>query len=215
MTGVSDGTGSVAGPAGHHGTRSEMSGSAGNMVQARDISGGVHFHFSPVAARPRPAQLPGEARGFVNRARELAGLDAAIGDIADTEASRPRLALIVGTAGVGKTSLAVHLISLLFFTARASSSRFLSGQAGRYLAVHGESRGHHWGPKWPPTGSFPWPLSLVPVRRPKGQSEQALHTDTRTTNTLIRAIRALGERAAAEFKHAGAPSNASPSALAG
>lgn len=41
---------------------------------------------------------------------------------------------------------------------------------------------------------------LVPVRRPKGQSEQALHTDTRTTNSLIRGIRALGERAAAELK---------------
>ncbi|WP_200812280.1 transposase family protein [Streptomyces sp. 3213.3] len=41
---------------------------------------------------------------------------------------------------------------------------------------------------------------LVPVRRPKGRSEQALHTDTRTTNNLIRAVRALGERAAAELK---------------
>ncbi|WP_326790609.1 transposase family protein [Streptomyces sp. NBC_00151] len=40
----------------------------------------------------------------------------------------------------------------------------------------------------------------VPVRRPKGQSEQALHTDTRSTNTLIRDLRALGERAAAELK---------------
>jgi DDE superfamily endonuclease len=40
----------------------------------------------------------------------------------------------------------------------------------------------------------------VPVRRPKGQSEQALHADTRTANGLIRGIRALGERAAAELK---------------
>src|SRR5690349_5929476 len=40
----------------------------------------------------------------------------------------------------------------------------------------------------------------VPVRRPEGQSEQALHADTRTTNTLIRDRRALGERAAAELK---------------
>lgn len=40
----------------------------------------------------------------------------------------------------------------------------------------------------------------VPVRRPKGQSEQALHEDTRTVNALIRGIRALGERAAAELK---------------
>lgn len=41
---------------------------------------------------------------------------------------------------------------------------------------------------------------LVPARRPKGQSEQALHPDTRTTNSLIRSLRALGERAAAELK---------------
>ncbi|MGX1886643.1 transposase family protein [Streptomyces sp. NPDC055287] len=41
---------------------------------------------------------------------------------------------------------------------------------------------------------------LVPVRRPKGRSEQALHADTRTTNNLIRGVRALGERAAAELK---------------
>ncbi|MFJ5840901.1 transposase family protein [Streptomyces shenzhenensis] len=41
---------------------------------------------------------------------------------------------------------------------------------------------------------------LIPVRPPKGRSEQALHTDTRTTNNLIRGVRALDERAAAELK---------------
>ncbi|CAM5739816.1 transposase family protein [Streptomyces hirsutus] len=41
---------------------------------------------------------------------------------------------------------------------------------------------------------------LLPVRHAKGQSEQALHADTRTTNSLIRGTRALGERAAAELK---------------
>ncbi|MFE9922846.1 transposase family protein [Streptomyces sp. NPDC005774] len=41
---------------------------------------------------------------------------------------------------------------------------------------------------------------LLPVRRPKGQPEQALDAGTRTTNSLIRGIRALGERAAAELK---------------
>ncbi|MEU9707617.1 transposase family protein [Streptomyces sp. NPDC047967] len=38
----------------------------------------------------------------------------------------------------------------------------------------------------------------VPVRRPRGTSERALDADTRTTNTLIRDLRALGERTAAE-----------------
>ncbi|MFF2412420.1 transposase family protein [Streptomyces sp. NPDC058092] len=40
----------------------------------------------------------------------------------------------------------------------------------------------------------------VPVRRPKGQSEQALHADTRATNALIKNVRSLGERTAAELK---------------
>ncbi|MGZ0199838.1 transposase family protein [Streptomyces sp. RM1] len=40
----------------------------------------------------------------------------------------------------------------------------------------------------------------VPTRRPKGQSEQALHTDTRATNVLIRDLHALSERTAAELK---------------
>ncbi|ANZ13624.1 transposase [Streptomyces noursei ATCC 11455] len=41
---------------------------------------------------------------------------------------------------------------------------------------------------------------LIPVRRPKGKSEQALHVDTRVFNTLLRHVRALGERTAAELK---------------
>ncbi len=40
----------------------------------------------------------------------------------------------------------------------------------------------------------------IPVRRPKGQSEQALHADTRMLNMLLRHVRALGERTAAELK---------------
>ncbi|MFD0622792.1 transposase family protein [Streptomyces sanglieri] len=40
----------------------------------------------------------------------------------------------------------------------------------------------------------------VPVRRPKGKSEQALGADTRTTNCLVRDLRTLGERTAAELK---------------
>ncbi|MGY3061302.1 hypothetical protein ACVWZD_005547 [Streptomyces sp. TE3672] len=38
-----------------------------------------------------------------------------------------------------------------------------------------------------------------PGRRPKGKSERALHADT-TKNMLIRDLRALGERTAAELK---------------
>nr|WP_215206404.1 transposase family protein [Streptomyces sp. CHD11] len=40
----------------------------------------------------------------------------------------------------------------------------------------------------------------VPVRLPKGKSERALDADTRITNSLIRDLRSLGERTAAELK---------------
>lgn len=40
----------------------------------------------------------------------------------------------------------------------------------------------------------------VPVRCPKGRSETALDRGTRATNSLIRHVRARGERAAAELK---------------
>lgn len=43
----------------------------------------------------------------------------------------------------------------------------------------------------------------VPVRRPRGRSEQALHVDTHMRNALIRHVRALGERTAAELKERG------------
>ncbi|XCM77627.1 transposase family protein [Kitasatospora sp. HUAS MG31] len=55
----------------------------------------------------------------------------------------------------------------------------------------------------------------IPVRRPKGKSEQALHVDSRMFNTLLRHVRALGERTAAELKQRGAPCNTSRSASAG
>ncbi|MFV2118031.1 transposase family protein [Streptomyces sp. Act-28] len=41
---------------------------------------------------------------------------------------------------------------------------------------------------------------LIPFRRPNNQSEQAFCADTRAFNTLVRSVRALGERTAAELK---------------
>lgn len=56
---------------------------------------------------------------------------------------------------------------------------------------------------------------LVPVRRPKNRSERALHTDTQTTNSLIRGIRALGNAPPPNSSSAGGPCSTSPSAPAG
>jgi tetratricopeptide (TPR) repeat protein len=86
-------------------TRSNLSGSAGDVVQARDVHGGVHFH-GPTPAGRRPRQLPADVGGFVNRLTEVDLLDT----ILDTEGGPPEVGLFViaGTAGVGKTSLAIH-----------------------------------------------------------------------------------------------------------
>ncbi|NUR26057.1 MAG: hypothetical protein HOV83_09460 [Catenulispora sp.] len=55
------------------------------------------------ATRPAPAHLPAAASGFVGRSRELAGLDRSL-----ATGSPSTLAVVGGTAGVGKTALAVH-----------------------------------------------------------------------------------------------------------
>ena len=55
-------------------------------------------------ASARPAQLPAAVRAFVGREPELAYLDATLADGAGTVA----ISVISGTAGVGKTTLAVH-----------------------------------------------------------------------------------------------------------
>jgi tetratricopeptide (TPR) repeat protein len=84
-------------------TSSHMSGSATNVVQASSINGGVHIT-SPETPQPKPRLLPADVRGFVNRVRELESLDEALTAPTDDAA---RIILLVGTAGVGKTSVAV------------------------------------------------------------------------------------------------------------
>lgn len=79
-----------------------MAGAFGQAVQAGSVSGGVHFHGPEATRFPGPRQLPGGVRDFVNRSDEIAQLDSCIG----TDGSGT--VLIAGTAGAGKTALAVH-----------------------------------------------------------------------------------------------------------
>lgn len=78
----------------------------GNSVQAGVVQGGVHFH----AAAPRtlavPRQLPGAARHFVDRAVEQDALTTLLNS-ANAEGML-LISTIDGTAGVGKSTLAVH-----------------------------------------------------------------------------------------------------------
>ncbi|KND25222.1 AfsR/SARP family transcriptional regulator [Streptomyces acidiscabies] len=62
---------------------------------------------APITPPPAPAQLPLEARGFIGREKELARLD----HILATASHRPAsvvVSAVSGTAGIGKTALAVH-----------------------------------------------------------------------------------------------------------
>jgi len=79
----------------------------GDVVQARDVHGGVHIHHAETAFAVTPSQLPGDVRGFVNRHTELALLTSVAGDQPD-DPHAAAVTVISGTAGVGKTSLALH-----------------------------------------------------------------------------------------------------------
>jgi tetratricopeptide (TPR) repeat protein len=88
----------------------------GDVVQARDVSGGVHFHAaqgSPGDPQVTPRQLPADVSAFVNRRPELRALTRLITAKATRPAAVARrsasaVVVITGSAGVGKTALALH-----------------------------------------------------------------------------------------------------------
>jgi hypothetical protein len=108
-----------------------VSGSADDVIQARDVAGGVHFYGGRDRLRTPPRQLPAGTRVFVNRVEDLARLDLFLDGRADDERS-VTLCVLAGTAGVGKTSLAVHW-------AHRVIDRFPDGQL--YVNLHGYDPG--------------------------------------------------------------------------
>ncbi|WP_329828466.1 ATP-binding protein [Streptomyces sp. JV176] len=88
-------------------------------MQAGQVTGDIHFHGydkgSHRGQSPRPRQLPADIRNFVNRAEQLQKLDTALSGVGGPAPPDDRRKLfdvsvhvIVGTAGSGKTSLALH-----------------------------------------------------------------------------------------------------------
>ncbi|HEX4834058.1 MAG TPA: cytochrome C, partial [Trebonia sp.] len=112
------------------GTWSEVSGTTGDVVQARDVSGGIHFH-RLASEVPRPRQLPSPQPVFVDREEAFAGLDGVV------SAGAGRIAVVVGMPGVGKTALAVQW-------SNRNRDRFPDGQL--YLNLHGYGEGPPVGP---------------------------------------------------------------------
>ncbi|MFE9068486.1 tetratricopeptide repeat protein [Streptomyces violaceusniger] len=116
-----------------------MSGAAHDVVQARDVHGGVHFHASnlpPLPAVPVPRQLPADVRGFIGRTRELGRLEALTGE--DRPEPQAATIIIAGTAGAGKTALAVHWAHRL-------RDRFCDGQL--FVNLRGYDAGPLMGPQ--------------------------------------------------------------------
>ncbi|MGW5335439.1 ATP-binding protein [Streptomyces bauhiniae] len=117
----------------HHESHSDLSGSARDVVQAGNVHGGVHFHRGAAPNRPAPPrQLPGDIGGFVNRRNEIRTLDAVLGREAGGASGATGIYVITGTAGVGKTSLALHW-------AHSAQARFPSGQL--YVNLRGYDPG--------------------------------------------------------------------------
>jgi tetratricopeptide (TPR) repeat protein len=85
------------------GNHSLVNSNSGEIVQVRDVEGGIHFHYGSGGRGNRPLQLPHGVRGFVNRTSDLTALDELLVDDENLV-----VYVISGTAGVGKTSLALH-----------------------------------------------------------------------------------------------------------
>jgi DNA-binding SARP family transcriptional activator len=113
-------------------------------------------------ARPPPALLPLDAFGFVGRADHLTRLDMTL----DTARDQPTATIIValsGTAGVGKTALAVHW-------AHRVRHRFPDGQL--HIDLRGFDAGNAMAPR-EAVRRFLDALGVAPQRIPKGLAAQA------------------------------------------
>jgi DNA-binding SARP family transcriptional activator len=118
----------------------------------------------PRRAPPAPAELPPSPRGFAGRDAELASLDAMLPEAAGPAGTGVVIATLTGTAGVGKTALALHW-------AHRARERFPDGQL--YVDLRG------FDPNGPATdpddalGGFLGALGVPPERVPDNREAKA------------------------------------------
>jgi DNA-binding SARP family transcriptional activator len=113
------------------GTATGAASSAGSAVSEASVAAGVSDTIAPAAPgattaatglrRAAAQQLPGAVPGFTGRAAELAVLTEALDRIGDQAPGTVVISAVGGTAGVGKTTLAVHW-------AHGAAARFPDGQ---------------------------------------------------------------------------------------
>ncbi|WP_194904206.1 NB-ARC domain-containing protein [Catenulispora rubra] len=142
-----------------------MSGSASNVVHAGSVSGGIHITTSK-PPRPKPRLLPAGVHGFVNRVRELGTLDAVLAAAAE---DAPRIVLLVGTAGVGKTSVALRWAHLV-------REQFPDGQL--YINLRG----------YDPGEPVPADLALERFLRVLGVNPEEIPTGLEERSDLFRSL---------------------------
>ena len=143
---------------------SSLSGSAHDVVQARDVHGGVHFHYASSSPHV-PHQLPAEARGFIGREHELQHLVRLATQDSDTGV----VVVVAGTAGAGKTALMLRL-------AHELRDRYPDGQL--FVNLHG----HDTGPPLAPQ------RALDRFLRALGVAPQAVPTELEERAELYRSM---------------------------
>ncbi|MEU1882589.1 BTAD domain-containing putative transcriptional regulator [Streptosporangium sp. NPDC020072] len=123
---------------------------------------------------PVPRQLRPDTPGFAGRRTELAALDLLLGK--DVPTTGPRIVSLQGTAGSGKTALAVHW-------AHRISDRFPDGQL--YLDLHG------YGPEPPVDPAKALETLLRALGTPAGRIPAGLDERSALFRTLLSGRRTL------------------------
>jgi tetratricopeptide (TPR) repeat protein len=129
----------------------------GTLVQTGSIGGGVHFHQPLGMARVIPRQLPASVLHFTGRQVEVEVLDQLLGEVGQST-DAVVISAIAGTAGIGKSALAIHW-------ARSVSGKFPDGQL--YVNLGGfDPRGTPMQPAEAIRGfldAFQVPAEIIPV----------------------------------------------------